>query len=309
MKRDRMQSIGRTYWFWILLLSLGSIGAQEEGNADLFTDSYTDRFQETFFEAIKQKGIENYDRAEALFLEAKKLDPINPVIDHELAKVLLLAKEYDRAEPYALDAARANPGEYWFIETLMEILDKQSKLPESFAGQLPLALPEFRLNVAAWYLKHEKWDKAEAQLAPLSTTDEVRAMQARISRSRLNEKSNEAAVTENNAPPAAEGSVAAYEHELRLLMEGENWKTVESLSSEALERYPLQPFFYYSNGMAQLRQGKPSEAVGILEEGEGVLLGDSETAQMIYSALAEAHTQLGNMEKAKKYQDKIKSRS
>ncbi|TNF75147.1 MAG: hypothetical protein EP302_02165 [Bacteroidetes bacterium] len=309
MKRDRMQSMGKTYWFWILLLSLGSIGAQEEGSADLFTDSYTDRFQEAFFEAIKQKGIENYDRAEALFLEAKKLDPINPVIDHELAKVLLLGKQYERAEAYALDAVRASPGEYWFVETLMEILDKQSKQPEVFAGELPLEQPEFRLNLAAWYLRQGKWDRAETQLAPLPSSDEVRAMQARISRSRLNGKSSEAEVREIRAAQAAEGSVAGYEQELRLLMEGENWKSVEKVSREALERYPLQPFFYYTGGMAQLRQGKPSEAVSILEEGEGVLLGDSETAQMIYSALAEAHTQLGNMEKAKKYQDKIKSGS
>ena len=309
MKRDRMQSIGKTYWFWILLLSLGSIGAQEEGSADLFTDAYTDRFQEAFFEAIKQKSIENYDRAEALFLEVKKLDPINPVIDHELAKVLLLARQYARAEGYALDAVRARPEEYWFVQTLMEILDKQSKLPENFAGELPLELPEFRLNLAGWYLKQEKWDKAEAQLDPLPPSDEVRTMQARISRSRLNEEIREAEVTENKAAPVLEGSVAAYEQELRLLIGEENWKPAENMSREALERYPLQPFFYYANGMAQLRQGKAREAVSILEEGEGVLLGDSETAQMIYSALGEAHAQLGNMEKARKYQNKITSGS
>ena len=304
-----MQNTGKTYWFWILLFSLGSIGAQEEGSADLFTEEYTDKFQEVFFEAIKQKGIENYDRAEALLLEAKKLDPINPVIDHELAKVLFLTKQYPRAERYALDAVRARPGEYWFVQTLMEILDKQSKLPEAYPGELPLELPEFRMNLATWYLGQNEWARAEEQLAPLPASKQVRLMMAKISRLRLNEESVEAISSEKETPAAEEGSVAAYEQKLREFLEDENWRSAEASSREALERYPLQPFFYYASGISQMRQGRPLEAVKILEEGEGVLLGDSETAQLLYGALAEAHTQLGNLEKAKKYQNKLKNGS
>jgi tetratricopeptide (TPR) repeat protein len=304
-----MQHTGKIYWFWILLLSLGSIGAQEEGTAELFTEEYTDRFQDVFFEAIKQKGIENYDRAEALFLEAKQLDPISPVIDHELARVLLLEKEYARAERYALDAVRARPGEYWFVHTLMEILDTQSKHPEAYPGELPLEMPEFRMNLATWYLGQQQWDRAQDQLAPLPTSKRVRLMKARISRSRLNEESSEAVAIEGQTPAVEEGSVAAYEQQLRDLLEDENWRSVEDLSREALESYPLQPFFYYANGVSQLRLGRVPEAIIALEEGEGVLLGDSETARMLYRALAEAHTQAGNTEKANKYLNKLKSGS
>jgi predicted Zn-dependent protease len=291
------------------MLSLGSIGAQEEGSAELFTEEYTDRFQEVFFEAIKQKGIENYDRAEALFLEAKKLDPISPVIDHELAKVLLLEKEYARAERYALDAVRAQPGEYWFVHTLMEILEKQSKFPEAYPAELPLDLPELRINLASWYLGQKQWDKAEDQLAPLPASSQVRLMKAQIARARLNELSAEALAVEKKTPSGEEGSAAAYEQELRDLLGEENWKSAEASSREALESYPLQPFFYYANGVSQLRQGRVPEAIDVLEEGEGVLLGNSEIAQLLYRALAEAHTRAGNTEKAKKYQNKLKDGS
>ena len=44
----------------------------------------------------------------------------------------------------ALDAVRARPGEYWFVQTLMEIFAEQSKLPEAYPGELPLDLPEFK---------------------------------------------------------------------------------------------------------------------------------------------------------------------
>ena len=301
-----MQRTRKTYWFWILLLSLGTIGAQQEGSAELFTEEYTDKFQDVFFEAIKQKGIENYDRAEALFLEAKKLDPLSPVIDHELAKVLLMEKEYTRAERYALDAVRARPGEYWFVQTLMEILDRQTKFPEAFAEELPLDLPEFRINLATWYLEQGAWDKAEAQLATLPASKRLRLLKAQITRSRLNEQSRMAAVAEKETPMAEEGSVAGYEQELRDFLEAEDWKSAEETSREALERYPLQPFFYYANGISQMRQGRVPDAIRTLEEGESVLLGDSEIAQMLYRALVEAHTRAGNTEKAKNYQNKLK---
>ena len=88
----------------LLMLGLGMVRAQEEESSELFTESYTDQFQEAFFEALKQKGIENYDRAEELMLEAKKYDPNNLVVDYELARILILAQDYNRAIPLALTA-------------------------------------------------------------------------------------------------------------------------------------------------------------------------------------------------------------
>ena len=55
-----------------------------------------------------------------------------------------------------------------------------------------------------------------------------------------------------------------------------------------------------------MRQGRVPDAIRTLEEGESVLLGDSEIAQMLYRALVEAHTRTGNTEKAKNYQNKLK---
>ncbi len=308
MKRRRMHSTLRKYGFLILSLSLGFLKAQEEGSADLFTDAYTDQFQEAFFEALKQKGIENYDRAEALLLDAKKLDPLSPVVDHELARVLLLSKAYERAERYALDAVRARPGEYWYVQTLMEILNRQSKTPEMYKGELPLEMEAFRLNLARWYFSAGKFEKAREQLDPLPETEAVRQLRARIESLGSKKESGQP-----EAPVVSgvveEGSVAFYEAELRGLVRAEDWNQVQQMSREALERYPLQPYFYYTSGIALLRQGKALEASSILQEGEGMLLGDSEVAQDIYRALAEAYTVLGNPAKAKKYQDKLKSGS
>ena len=45
--------------FFVFCFSL-SLWAQEEESAELFLEEYTDEFQNLFFEALKQKGIQNY---------------------------------------------------------------------------------------------------------------------------------------------------------------------------------------------------------------------------------------------------------
>ena len=81
------------------------------------------------------------------------------------------------------------------------------------------------------------------------------------------------------------------------------------MASEAIESYPLQPFFYYAKGQALLGAGKPSEALTTLEMGEALLLEENALAQRFYRALAEAHTALGNEEKAQSYKNRLKTGS
>lgn len=296
---------------WCLLA-----GAQEEGSADVFLESYSDAFQETFFQALREKGIENYDRAEALLLECKELDPSNPVLDHELAKVLIRQGQYPAAEQYALTAVRAEPAEYWYLHTLMEALGQQYKQPGDLGGSLPLEMPEFRVNLARWYLAQQDREKVLEQLRGLEDTDEVLAL-----RQQARQLEPESAESPEETPPAAtppaaeaeteapaeEGSVPYYMKQLEALLVSESWGEAGELGSEAIETYPLQPFFYFAKGRGLLGLGRPAEAVAVLESGEEFLLESGELARRIYSALADAHTALGNMEKAAEYRAKSKN--
>ena len=297
-------------WMLIGILGMAMSFGQEEGSADLFTESYTDRFQELFFEALKQKGIENYDRAESLLQDAKNMDPLNPVLDYELARVLILQKRYAEAEPYALDALKAQPSEYWFLETFMRTLKPQSKEVEPYLSQLPDGLEAFHLNLARWYVSQREWEKATAQLSVLQDSEKTRELQMLIARRQAAEVVDAQRPShEKNADLPAEGSVAFYENRLRELLEAAEWPKLQETSGEALEVYPLQPYFYYTQGLSLLKRGKTEEAVSVLESGEGLLLGETPVSRLIYSALAEAHTSLGNLEKANQYRNKLKSGS
>lgn len=296
--------------FWVLLLLFGSewVRGQEEGSAALFTESYTDQFQEAFFEALKQKGIENNDRSEALMLEAKKFDPENPVVDFELARILNLAKSYRRATPYALKALQSDPGQYWYLDTFMKSLGPQGMNPGAFRGELPLEQPDFRLNLARWYTADGQYEKAKAQLAPLSTLKEARWLEEEINVLQgLKEQASSDVREEDSQPSREKGTVAILESRMQVLMASQDWKALEEESADALGLYPLQPYFYYSRGLSLLRQGRPDEALEFLKQGEDFILEPSESAQKIYQTLVETYHALGTPEKAKKYQDKLKS--
>ena len=81
---------------------------------------------------------------------------------------------------------------------------------------------------------------------------------------------------------------------------------MEQLADEALESYPLQPFFYYAKGYALNRKSKHKEAVEVLEASLDYLLDDIALANKIYSELADAYTALNNISKANMYLSKVK---
>ena len=64
-----------------------------------------DRYQELFFEALKQKGIENYDRAIKALLQCVQLDDSEPAVYFELGKNYVQLKNFGAAE-VSIDAKR-----------------------------------------------------------------------------------------------------------------------------------------------------------------------------------------------------------
>jgi tetratricopeptide (TPR) repeat protein len=80
---------------------------------------------------------------------------------------------------------------------------------------------------------------------------------------------------------------------------------LDSVSNEALENFPAQPYFYYARGLALNKKNKFREAVSILEASLDYMLDDIPLANKIYKELYEAYTGLNNPEKANVYLRKV----
>ena len=299
------------YAIGLWMMGVSSVRAQEAGSAELFLEAYSDKFQELFFEALRQKGIENYDRAEALLLECKQIEPLKPVIDHELAKVLAERKQFASAEAYANAAVRAAPEEYWYMHTLMDILSAQYKDEASRSWDIPLDMPEIRRNLAKWYLGKGSGDKALEYLKGAGDDMEARVLREKA-RNLIGagDAPGEAVIEVSPSEEAKEdtsGELSAYRNDLERLLKSQSWEEARSLGREAVESYPLQPEFYLGIGRALIGLGEYRQAIQTLEEGEFLILEPGPVALRLYEAMAEAYTALGNPEKAQEYLNKAKA--
>ncbi len=294
----------------ILILFLGSqeFYSQEEESAEVYLDEYTDEFQELFFEALKQKGIENYDKAVNLLLECKQLDPQNRVLDHELAKVYLAEKEYISALEYSLEALNSDPENFWYLNTLVEILEGQGRTASSIRERLPYQSRILKENLALIYYKRRNYNEALQILKELKESSFAEDLSAKIRDSIDQVKKT----TSPNQPDNVGGEpdpLAEYRQQFENLLVLQEFVKLEELATEALEMFPSQPYFYYMKGRAMVLNKKTNEAVRVLEMALDFLLDDIQLSNDIYTELANAYRALGNLTKANMYLSKIKDGS
>ena len=259
--------------------------AQEEESAELSLIEYTDEFQELFFEALKQKGIENYDKAINLLLKCKQLSPNNSVVDHELAKAYGLNNELVLGEQYAITALNAEPTSLWYLHTLVDLLQKQGSGLEAIKDKIPYEAVQLKENLALIYFQKKEYENALEITKQLRSSAFANELSLKIRDSislRLKEteaKEKDVEVTESADP------LAMYNKQIMLLIDTENFEKLNQISEEALEMYPSQPYYYYAAGLALNKLLKHKEGVDMLQMGLDYLLDDAILAQKIYKEL------------------------
>ncbi|MFT5940907.1 MAG: tetratricopeptide (TPR) repeat protein [Sediminicola sp.] len=285
----------------------GQVMAQEpEESAELTLETNLDEFQEKFFEALKQKGIENYDRAINLFLECKAMDETNPVINHELAKSYALNKDFINAQIYVLEAINKDPENFWYVHTLIEILDRQGSSFDAVRALIPYSNEVLREHLAQIYYDRQNFDNALFVLEGLKKTNAITILRMKIADAKGGASSMEAEEENEQSVEKEVNPMEMYTNRIAKLIENADFKQLDESSKEALELFPLQPYFYYTKGLAMSKLGKLKEAVSIMEEGLDYLLDDQELANKFYKELTSTFKALGNSSKANMYLSKIK---
>lgn len=155
--------------FHILLLFLGllCIPKTTYGQVDFNqkpTDdlgNVEDQFQEHFFEALKQQGIENYQRAIDELLKCKKLDD-KPVVYFELGKNYNKLKNFGAAEDALKRAVSKEPDNEWFLDELYDVYNQQGDTKKAIktVKQLVKYHPDYRQDLASLYIKSKDYKTA-----------------------------------------------------------------------------------------------------------------------------------------------------
>ena len=121
-----------------------------------------DEFQEYFFEALMQKGIENYDRAVEALQKCLNLDRKKPVIYFELGKNYNKLKNFGAAEENLKKAISMQPDNVWFLDELYDVYFQQDDIKNALKTikQLVKYHPDYKEDLAALYVREEKYKLA-----------------------------------------------------------------------------------------------------------------------------------------------------
>ena len=287
--------------------------AQEtEESAEVFLDDYSDTFQEHFFEGLKQKGIENYDRAIHALLQCKEIDKENPVVDYELANLYLETNEYYSGTPYAITAVNGDPDNIWYLHTLVLLLQKDGKTLKDVQDQIPYQHPKLKENLATVYYQQNNYDYALELLNDVPINKYVSILRSNIqdaiaSREAKSEKTSFSMVPSSDFTTSTEvSSSKQLEMNIKSAMAVSNMYSVEKMASEAMEAYPTQPYFYYAYGWVLQKKGKNKEAIEVLEMGLDFMLGGNvKLSNDFYKTLAAAYKAHHNPVKADIYLRKV----
>ncbi len=121
-----------------------------------------DKFQELFYEALKQKGIENYDRAAEALQKAIAIDNTVPVLYFELGKSYNKLKNFGSAEDALKKAVDKDPDNEWFLDELYGFYVSQNEHDKALktVKQLVRFHPDYKEDLASLYVKTKKYDDA-----------------------------------------------------------------------------------------------------------------------------------------------------
>ena len=120
-----------------------------------------DQFQEHFFEALKQQGIENYQRAVDELLKCKKLDD-KAVVYFELGKNYIKLKNFGAAEDALKRAVAKEPNNEWYLDELYEVYKQQgdTKKAIKIVKQLVKFHRDYQQDLASLYIKSKDYKTA-----------------------------------------------------------------------------------------------------------------------------------------------------
>ena len=150
----------QTLYIFITLLSLLTTQAQEVRNDDL--GDVSDAFQTDFFEAIKQKGIENYDKAIDLLEKCNIEQPNNAAVNFELGKNYYELDKLQLAENALQKANSLKPNNQWILETLYSLYRSQKNNSKVIVTleNLNQVHPKYATALVEFYYKNQQHDEA-----------------------------------------------------------------------------------------------------------------------------------------------------
>lgn len=131
-----------------------------------------DAFQDNFYESLKQKGIENYDKAITALEKCLKLQPQNATVYYELGKNYLNLKDYKKAYESFSQASLIDPKNKWFYVGMYDVCYQTKDYSQAIVlvNKLVGFDIKYKEDLTSLYMYTDQYDKALALIKDLDDT-------------------------------------------------------------------------------------------------------------------------------------------
>mgnify|MGYP006189561289 FL=1 len=132
----------------------------------------TSEFQVAFYESLREKGIENYDKAITALQKCLSLEPNNPVVHFELGKNYLYQKDYKNANDSFEKATQLDPNNRWYWVGLYDVFYATRDYTNAIVIMKKLIefKKEYKEDLVPLYMFTQQYDEALKLIDELTET-------------------------------------------------------------------------------------------------------------------------------------------
>ncbi|MGV9002495.1 tetratricopeptide repeat protein [Flavobacterium sp.] len=157
-----------TFLFGMILIPTLLLGQTEPEDVA----SIHNEFENNFFESLKQKGIENYDKAIESLDKCLVLEPANAAVLFELGKNYLAQKKYLTAYSYFEQVTQMDPKNRWawvgMYDVCYDTQDYNKAIP--IVEKLVAFKDSYKEDLVSLYMNTQQFDKALELINNLNET-------------------------------------------------------------------------------------------------------------------------------------------
>lgn len=268
------------------------------------------KFEEAFFEALKQKAIGNFDKAITALEICQSLDSTNISVQFEMSKNFYWLKNYFEAQQTLGKALEKDGKNIWLLEHAKNIAVAQNDYKNAIAYQEKIIVlkPSKKIGLLNLYLAINDTIKAIDLIKIIKKEQGSSTQLTQIEKSLLNKKPVKKSETVTNNI-SLETLKAKYKSgkdfkTLKTILEIEeqqsDFKSLLKYALEGLELYPSQSVLYLFAAKANNGLYNYTEALLHLENGIDFVI-DKLTQKKYYLAYSVSYLGLNNEQKANHY--------
>lgn len=271
------------------------------------------KFQESFFKALSDKAIRNYQKAIGHLEICNEILPKNATVFFEFSKNYFFLNQYQLAKEYANKAVDLKPEDPWIQLHLIKILKKERNFKEAIKIQKNLisSSQKRKEELVFLYLQDRDYNNA---LQLMDQIEKETGLSKNLERLRNSLQVRKSEFIEKNNGDSLETLIARFNQSKSLqnliklleVSEKENQNIFDTYSEMAVNLYPAQPSVYIFRSQALHQKKEFKKALLILNTGIDFVIDDKGLIILFYEEMAKNYKALGDQEMQLQMEQKAK---